>query len=481
MIINKFQGKTKEEAIAKAKEDFGPNAVIMNMREVKPKGIFRAFKNSLYEVTAAVDERENYMNAISSIVNQQKKTENNIDLAADEKIEIPRPVRSENDSLSKSFAKSFTMTQSQPSVQPKPTLASQQTASLQTSFEQKVMGQSSSALKPQTTLQSHSAQTTQSPFVHAEEKKIASVQDGKKEDVNVQMQKKLDDLSDILEQKLTNIADEITQEKQQSAEELNLIRMLYSILLKNEVHEKYVNQIMDEVEKVIRPGNSVDTILSNVYQKLILKFGQPRTIDVSGRKPNVIFFIGPTGVGKTTTIAKIASKYKVESNPKIAFITADTYRIAATEQLRVYANILDAPMSIVYSYEDLNEEVERYSDYDLIFVDTAGFSHKNEKQREDTKELLAGLSEEYKREVYLVLSATTKYRDLLDIVDVYHEISDYKLIFTKLDETSSYGNLLNIRLYADAELSYVTNGQNVPDDIEVFDTQKIVKQLLGGR
>lgn len=83
--------------------------------------------------------------------------------------------------------------------------------------------------------------------------------------------------------------------------------------------------------------------------------------------------------------------------------------------------------------------------------------------------------------MYLVLSATTKYRDLLDIVDTYHEIADYKLIFTKLDETSSLGNLLNIRLYSGADLSYTAYGQNVPDDIEEFNTQKIVKQLLGGR
>jgi flagellar biosynthesis protein FlhF len=259
------------------------------------------------------------------------------------------------------------------------------------------------------------------------------------------------------------------------------VRILYSTLIKNEVHEKYVNQILDEVEKFIRPGNNVDLILPNIYQKLILKFGQPKTIELSGKKPNVIFFIGPTGVGKTTTIAKIASKYKVEYNRKVAFITADTYRIAATEQLRVYANILDAPMSIVYSVEEINAAIEKYMDYDLIFVDTAGFSHKNEQQREDTKKLLNGVSEDYRKEVYLVLSATTKYNDLMDIVDIYREISDYKLIFTKLDETSSYGNLLNIKLYADADLSYVTNGQNVPDDIEVFDTQKIVKQLLGGR
>lgn len=129
----------------------------------------------------------------------------------------------------------------------------------------------------------------------------------------------------------------------------------------------------------------------------------------------------------------------------------------------------------------MNSSIERMLEYDMVFVDTAGFSHKNDSQREEMKQMLQGISSEYDKEVFLVLSATTKYKDLLDIVDAYHEISDYKLIFTKLDETTTYGNLLNIKLYSNAELSYVTNGQNVPDDIEVFDTQKIVKQLLGGR
>ena len=218
-----------------------------------------------------------------------------------------------------------------------------------------------------------------------------------------------------------------------------------------------------------------------MYQKLILRFGQPKTISLAGSKPKVVFFIGPTGVGKTTTIAKIASKYKVEQDKKVAFITADTYRIAATEQLRIYANILDAPMSIVYSNDELNSAVERLIDYDIIFVDTAGFSHKNDSQRQDMKNLIQGLDPIYESEVYLVLSATTKYNDLQDIVNLYKEISEYKLIFTKLDETTTYGNLLNIRLYSNADLSYVTIGQNVPDDIEIFDTQKIVKQLLGGK
>ena len=416
MTINKFQGKTKEEAIEKAKLEFGPNAVIMNVKEVKPKGFLSVFKTPTYEVTAAIEDKTNLANPMSALMPQAKL--GNINLSADEKIDIPRPERT-----------------------------------------------------PEREVQAPFSQTMAEMTQKAAEQPVSDEK---------QFKERLDNLSDMLEQKLSTTQEEGTR-KSASTEELNFVRILYTTLIKNEVHEKYVNQILDEVEKFIRPGNNVDLILPNIYQKLILKFGQPKTIELSGKKPNVIFFIGPTGVGKTTTIAKIASKYKVEYNRKVAFITADTYRIAATEQLRVYANILDAPMSIVYSVEEINAAIEKYMDYDLIFVDTAGFSHKNEQQREDTKKLLQGVNEDYRKEVYLVLSATTKYNDLLDIVDIYREISDYKLIFTKLDETSTYGNLLNIKLYANADLSYVTTGQNVPDDIEVFDTQKIVKQLLGGR
>lgn len=420
MTINKFQGKTKEEAIEKAKAEFGPNAVIMNVKEVRPKGFFGIFASSTYEVTAAIEERESFTSSINAAVNTASttRTRENINLAADEEIEIPKPMR----------------TPAREEIKKEERFPVINEASV-------------------------------SDYAYSTEK---------------QFKERLDNLSELLEQKLSNTVPE-DMINTSSSQEMSFIRMVYSTLLKNEVSEKYVNQIMDEVEKYIRPGNNVDLILPNIYQKLVLKFGQPKTIEFSGKKPNVIFFIGPTGVGKTTTIAKIASKYKVEYNRKVAFITADTYRIAATEQLRVYANILDAPMSIVYSVAEINDEIEKYNDYDLIFVDTAGFSHKNQQQRSDMKRLLDGVNEEYRKEVYLVLSATTKYQDLMDIVDIYNEMADYKLIFTKLDETSLYGNLLNIKLYANADLSYVTTGQNVPDDIEVFDTQKIVKQLLGGK
>ena len=214
---------------------------------------------------------------------------------------------------------------------------------------------------------------------------------------------------------------------------------------------------------------------------MILKFGQPQPIMLTERKPKVVFFIGPTGVGKTTTIAKIASRFKVEKGKKVALYTADTYRIAAAEQLRTYANILNTPLDIVYSSQELNEELANAGEFDLVLIDTAGFSHKNEEQRNETKELIDQVPEEYEKEVYLVLSATTKYKDLLEIADIYKDNFKFKLIFTKLDETSCLGNILNMKLYTGADLSYTTYGQNVPEDIEIFNTQSIVKLLLGGK
>ena len=108
---------------------------------------------------------------------------------------------------------------------------------------------------------------------------------------------------------------------------------------------------LDDVEKNLRGSASMDIILSNVYQKMVLKFGQPQKIELVPGQPKIVFFIGPTGVGKTTTIAKVASRFKVDYGKKVALLTADTYRIAAAEQLRTYANILDTPLTVIYSSE----------------------------------------------------------------------------------------------------------------------------------
>jgi flagellar biosynthesis protein FlhF len=202
-------------------------------------------------------------------------------------------------------------------------------------------------------------------------------------------------------------------------------------------------------------------------------------IDIHSKKKKYVFFIGPTGVGKTTTIAKIASTLKLSGKAKVALITSDTYRIAAVEQLKTYANILGTPLKVVYSSEEMEKTKEELKAYDLVLIDTAGRSHNNPEQKEDLQRLLATVPEE-QREVYLVMSATTKYKDLVKIAQSYSEIAKYSLIFTKLDETDAIGNIFNLRMVTGAPLSYMTWGQNVPDDIGKVDAQKMAKQLLGG-
>lgn len=443
MIIKKFIGKTEKEATQKAKEELGNSCVVMNVRELKPSGFFKAFKSSSYEVTVAIEQKDTKIN-IEEAKQAQNSMQNRgkINLEANEEINLSAPAKV-NNGIPGNYSR--------------------------TDFK------------------------TQTHGVKAEAKEMLP-----EKKVYNEFEERLDNLQSMLEEKLSEsyaqndkseraeispdminlpTKEELSREKR---ENVKMVRMLYNTLLDNELSEKYINMLFDEMDKSISNSSNIDVLLSNVYQKMILKFGKPSPIDLTGPKPKVIFFIGPTGVGKTTTIAKIASKLRVEAGRRIALLTADTYRIAAEEQLRTYANILDTPLSIIYSPDELNEAIEKTKDVDVILVDTAGFSHKSQKQKMDTKELIDSVSSDLDVDVYLVLSATTKYRDLMEIADSYKEIADYKLIFTKLDETSCFGNLYNIKMYTQADMSYVTTGQNVPEDIEVFDTQAVVKKLLGG-
>ena len=223
----------------------------------------------------------------------------------------------------------------------------------------------------------------------------------------------------------------------------------------------------------------IDNILSKVYQKIVLKLGEIVPLKESENKPKIVFFVGNTGVGKTTTMAKLASKYMLEDKKEIAMVSVDTYRIAAIEQIKTYANILSVPMEVVYSPEEMIKTVEKHKKCDYIFVDTAGRSHRNDEQKKDLQEIINSVKD-YEKEIYLVVSATVKYNDLKSISNTYDAMFDYKLIFTKLDETRGWGNILNLKLETGKALSYVTWGQNVPDDIGVVNPQIIAKKLLGG-
>ncbi len=316
------------------------------------------------------------------------------------------------------------------------------------------------------------------------------------EEDRVSIEKKLDNLQNLLvsrfqqseserrelleedEQGTEEDVQEEAEEKEEVTQQQRFMKLLYNTMLESEVDEKYANQIVDEVDVSGQSNLPFDYILGNVYQKMVLKFGRAEGITWAEGHPRLVVFMGPTGVGKTTTIAKIASNYVVEEKRKVALLTADTYRIAAVDQLRTYANILEVPFRVIYSEDEAKEAIQEFDDYDYIFVDTAGHSHQNEEQLGHMKNLVEVVREAGDCQVFLVLSATTKYRDLLKIVSRYNQIADYQLIFTKLDETDVQGNLLNLKLYTDNPIAFVTYGQNVPNDIEVFNPQKTVKQIL---
>ena len=197
---------------------------------------------------------------------------------------------------------------------------------------------------------------------------------------NNAIEEKLDSLHSLLEQQLQKPDEEKEADKEDGEEkkesELDrFMKLLYNTMLDNEVNEKYANQMIDEMEKVNSPNTPFDHVLANVYQKMVLNFGKPSEITPAQKGPKVIFFVGPTGVGKTTTIAKIASKFCVENGKKVALLTADTYRIAAAEQLRTYANILEIPFRIIYSEEEVEQALTEFKEFDFIMVDTAGHSH----------------------------------------------------------------------------------------------------------
>lgn len=415
MIIKKFTGKSEEEAIAAAKKELGDGVVIMNVRNVKKKGIFGILGAKQVEVTVALEEE-----------NVRYMPKENVRVTEEEVQTLKTRVgmNSQNtntDSIEKKLD------------------------SLQTLLE--------------------------SQMRRAEEEKAAAAES---------QEASMDHESGDAKKEAVKNTEEAETEPE-NTEQDKFLRLLYNTMLDNEVNEKFANQILEDIDKNKKANMPIDYILTNIYQKMILKFGKTEGIVPAEKGPKVVLFIGPTGVGKTTTIAKIASIYSMEEKKKVALLTSDTYRIAAAEQLRTYANILEVPFRVIYTEEELATAVNDFKEYDYIFVDTAGHSHQNEEQLQKMKELLESLKETVEYQAFLVVSATTKYHDLIKIAEKYNAIADYQLIFTKLDETECLGNLLNVKLTTGAGIAYTACGQNVPEDIEVFHPQKIVKQLLGGK
>lgn len=242
---------------------------------------------------------------------------------------------------------------------------------------------------------------------------------------------------------------------------------LETILEHNDVNEKTLSNILIRV-------NSMDNGLDSIEKG---KIAISEMIPVSRVSfDGVIVFVGPTGVGKTTTIAKLAGNLALVQKKKVGLITIDTYRIGAVEQLKTYADIMNIQFKVVLSIKEMEEAINSMSGCDTILVDTTGRSSKNAMQ---ISELRAFIDKIRTDNIHLVISSTTKNRDIDTIVEGYKILGYNNVIITKLDETTTYGSILNILQSAGRPISFVTTGQNVPDDIKRITGDEIANLILG--
>jgi flagellar biosynthesis protein FlhF len=387
MKIRRYLAKDNQEAILKVKMDLGSDAVILNTRKVKKKGIVGLFSKPMVEVLAAIDEYN------------KSQTDDKAQAAGYKYDNGPEKIDQINlDEKEEKIAK-----------------LENKIVSIEQMFRQYIQQNPNAAVKPAN-------------------------------EWNAKCSGKIFDT-------------------------------FYNNLIKNDVEPNIAREIVNKAESKLGSCNDVNRVAVQISNIIKSTLGQPEMISPGSQgKPRIVIFIGPTGVGKTTTLAKIAANCLLSQKKTIGLITADTYRIAAVEQLKTYAEILGIPVSVAYTAMDIKEAVNQNMDKDLILIDTAGRSHKNHSQFEELKTMVTASEAD---EIYLVLSATTSIRNCKDILESYNFLRDYKLIFTKVDEAQNLGIILNVRYITGKCISYVTNGQSVPDDIEMADTDKITRDLIG--
>lgn len=302
----------------------------------------------------------------------------------------------------------------------------------------------------------------------------------KEKDATIEkLEKRIIELEFYLEKAVRNLSLEKGNNKIKYKNQL--VQFIYEMLLLKGVNQTVCEHILQSVDK--EENQNIDLIVKIVYNKIIEILDDAVCKDLVidkdsiGKEAKTIVFLGTTGVGKTTTIAKLSSEIIMNKGKKVGFITSDTYRIAAVEQLKTYAEILDSQVEVVYSVEDVKPKIDKLKLMnDYIFFDTAGRSHKNEKNMEEIRLLLKEIDNP---EIYLVISSTNNSEDIENIINTYSKFSKFNIIFTKIDETDTIGTILNIAYKNNNKIAYVTVGQNVPSDIEKFSGEKIAKVLLG--
>lgn len=506
MQIKSFKAPTLKEAMANVKSELGVDAVILHTNKIKKGGILGFHAKEIVEVIAAVEdepvvkEQKPAMDtgAASEAVLQAaaaaRASRNSAPEPEPQPMQpqptgnfTPRNMVSQYQTAGTIEAISHAMAQNTPSPTFGEVLASVNKAQEQAG--QPVVNEQAAPVAPAVDMNPDIEQPVVKeepvePVSVAEEKLVSAESDVEQLTPEKEVETASEDATDldVKEQEILDLQNqleemksmlvEMSRNKDEAGGIPNLQRAMEAQGISQHVLEDMISKLNGT--EIMAPQNSIKALKAlEKYVRKAIRIANGITL--YSDKPKIVALIGPTGVGKTTTLAKIAAKFVLEEGAKVALITADTYRISAVEQLKTYSDILGLPLEIVYNPQALQEAIEKHRDKQLILLDTAGRSQYNAYQMKELSELL---NIDADIEKHLVMSATTKTSDGLELLDNFSLCKPDRVIFTKVDETKTHGIILNILHRRKAALSYLTNGQSVPDDIEPASIEKLAELLL---
>jgi flagellar biosynthesis protein FlhF len=438
MLVKTFQAASMPEALRLVKAELGPDAMILSTKKEKTGGVFGFFSKQVYRVTAAID-----------------------------------PVR-------------------RPSPPPAPPVIHREVAPRERTAREEM---ESSMLAPLARelkdLRDKVEAITRQEELRAQAKlaEDSEMAEQAKTGINLKNvpRSDLEEIKKLLLATLLksqeggakdvqwpNLSTVDILERQSGEELLPEDSPLARELAKSGVSTELIRKIVDTLNALpLQSGNQ--TVKSRLGETLgrLIKFAG--TLKLKRNSPRIIALVGPTGVGKTTTTAKLAAMYALNRGNKVALITMDIFRVGAVEQLKTYSRIMGIPLEVASTPKELEKAVEKHSACDLIFIDTAGRSHKDKEKLDEMKNFL---DHKIPMEVYLCLSATTKDRELEEILNRFRIFQASKVVFTKIDECESFGNMVNLLMKDNLQIAYFTTGQRVPEDIEIATPAKLADMIF---
>lgn len=474
MKVKRYVVDDLPEAVQMIRSELGSDAVILNTKEIRIGGFLGMFRKKRMEVIAAIDEPSKKPPARAPV--SLKPIERKPVLSLIDDLTVSSPILPSNAIREKYSQPPFADSgrKQLPSVPDIDSDTAQislaKPDSFQSEFEQKVKD-----------LQDRGGSVQESPREQTHSSSQTAALAVAVKTLEARENKQAAEETSALLLELRSMKEMMTKmTKQQAFRSMPEAVMKWSKRLAEQgVEPAYVEQFAESVNQQIAQGDDdqEDSIYEAARAVLLswLSNAKGSGIDASTR---IIHFVGPTGVGKTTTIAKLAADQSFSHRRNVGFITADTYRIAAVDQLRTYADILNVPLEVVFSPSELTRAYKKLSDRDLLFMDTAGRNYRNELFVSEVNSLLAPGEQ---TETILVLSMTHKYGDMKMVASQFAKYGVNQLLLTKFDETDSFGAVINLVKDFDFQISYITCGQAVPDDIKPFDPEDLVTRILGDR